>query len=100
MLSAKIPSLLYVRFTPPIHRISLWVALVIAVIITQQSLTVSNAQGSAPYLDKVVHLLAYGLLGLFALPALPGIRPLWVIVGLGLFGGIIECGQGVMELVV
>ena len=98
MSSEKSPRLYYVRFTPAVQRISMWLALVLAVIIAQQSLSVSNAQGGLPYLDKIVHFIAYGALGVFALPAFPRLSPIIVVLALGLFGGIIEIGQGVMGL--
>jgi VanZ family protein len=98
MLSAKTPSLIYSKFSATPRRICAALAVVLAVVIAQQSLSVSNAQESVPYLDKVVHFIAYGALGVFALPALPRMSPLWVVVGLGLFGGMIEFGQGAMGL--
>lgn len=98
MLSAKTPSLVYSKFSATQRRICAVLALVLAGVIAQQSLSVSNAQETVPYLDKVVHFIAYGALGFFALPALPRVSPLWVVVGLGLFGGLIEFGQGAMGL--
>lgn len=97
MLSAKTP-LIYTRFAQPLRILSGVIAVVLAIIIAQQSLTLSNAQGSVQHLDKLVHFLAYGMLGVFALPALPRVAPVWVIAGLGLLGGLIEVGQGVMGL--
>ena len=98
MLSAKTPSLLYTKFSATPRRICAALAVVLAFVIAQQSLSGSNAQEAIPYLDKLVHFIAYGALGFFALPALPRVSPLWVVVGLGLFGGMIEFGQGVMGL--
>jgi len=98
MLSAKTPYLFYARFTPFVRRLCLWIALFLAVVIAQQSLSISNAQGGLPYMDKIVHFIAYGALGVFALPALPRLAPIAVVIALGLFGGIIEIGQGVMGL--
>lgn len=96
MIAAKSPFLDYVRYAPSVRLICQLVALALAAIIAQQSLSVSNAQGSVPYMDKVVHFIAYGALGVFALPALPRLSPILVIVGLGIFGGLIEFGQGIM----
>ena len=98
MLTAQTPTLVYGQFGATRRRVSAGMAIILALIIAQQSLSVSHAQGAVPYLDKVVHFLAYGALGVFALPALPRISPVVVIIGLGLFGGIIEIGQGVMGL--
>lgn len=98
MSSQNSSRLYYVRFAPAIQRISMWLAFLLAVIIAQQSLSVSNAQGGLPYMDKIVHFIAYGALGVFALPALPRLSPVIVVLALGLFGGIIEIAQGVMGL--
>ena len=97
MFPAKTPALIYARYSPTTRHICLWAALVIAAIIAQQSLSVSNAQGGIPHLDKLVHFVAYGALGVLALPALPRMKPLFVVLGIGIFGGIIECAQGFMS---
>lgn len=97
MLSAK-TSLIYTRFKKPFRILSGILAVILASVIAQQSLSVSNAQGAIPHLDKLVHLIAYGALGTFALPALPRLSPILVFIGLGLFGITIEFLQGVMGL--
>ncbi|NNC38392.1 MAG: VanZ family protein [Acidimicrobiales bacterium] len=97
MPAAKTPFLVYVRYTPRVRLVCQLIAIVLAAIIAQQSLSVSNAQQSIPHLDKVVHFIAYGALTVFALPALPRISPIWVVAGLGLFGGLIEIGQGITD---
>lgn len=97
MFSARTP-LIYARFSKALKTLCGILAVILAIVIAQQSLTVSNAQGSIPHLDKLVHLIAYGALGTFAMPALPRIRPIAIFIGLGLFGVIIEFLQGVMGL--
>ncbi len=44
--------------------------------------------------DKVQHAVAFGVLGLLGCLAYPRLRTVWLVIGLSLFGGLIELAQG------
>lgn len=89
---------LYQKFSPAIRKLSGFAALALGLVIAQQSLSVSHAEASVQHIDKIVHAFAYCALGLLTLPALPKVSPLIVLIGLAVFGGIIELAQGMMSL--
>ena len=87
------------------RRFPLWAQIVFGLLtlftigfIAYESLVAVGPQPAVAHLDKLVHLVAYGALGVITLPALSRISPLLICLGLGLFGAGIEIAQGSMGI--
>ena len=89
--------MIYRSFGPKLRYSFILAALLLGGYILVRSLTPMQASVSVPGLDKVVHLCAYLVLGVLCLPALPRVHPLFVWLGLALFGAGIEFAQGSMN---
>ena len=92
------PGIIYKKFGITFRLASSALAILLAGFILVQSLTEAHTSLTVSNMDKVIHLLAYFVLGAATLPALPRLRPLLVWALLSLFGGGIEIMQGMMNL--
>ena len=90
--------MMYRDFSPALKLIFALATIFLAGFITYESLIAVDAEPITNHVDKLVHLGAYFVLGVVTLPALSRMSPLWVCLGLSLFGVTIEIAQGVMGI--
>ncbi len=88
--------MIYRVFNPKINFAFAILAFALAVIITVSSLIPAQPSLSINNMDKIVHVLAYAVLGVAVLPAFPKIKPVNIWLGLSVFGLVIEVLQGLM----
>ncbi|MCF6221113.1 MAG: hypothetical protein L3J65_08375 [Robiginitomaculum sp.] len=89
--------MIYTGFSIGMQRMFLVLAVVLATVIVVKSVTPALPSLSISNMDKVIHVLAYLILGLVTLPALSRFKPLMVWIGLCGFGASIEVAQGLMS---
>lgn len=89
--------MIYTGFSTNVRKAFLGLAVLLATIIFVQSVTPVLTSLSISNMDKVIHVLAYLVLGAVTLPALPRLKPLMVWLGLCGFGASIELAQGLMS---
>ncbi len=89
--------MLYLKFGQGLRRSFLGLLILFATIILVKSLTPALPGLSISHADKYIHVLAYLVLGLVTLPALPRIRPILVWLGVAGFGVGVEVMQGVVN---
>ncbi len=87
----------YTKFSQGLRRLCSGLAMVFAVVILVKSLTPTLPSIPINHADKYLHVLAYLALGAVALPAFAHIRPLFVWLGVVVFGGGVEVLQGVVN---
>lgn len=67
-------------------------------VVAWQSLQPASMEEGIPHLDKVLHLLSYGVLTALALLSRFKINPVWVVFIVILIGVVLEVSQGTMNL--
>ncbi len=88
--------MIYTRFSKPVRRIFLILALLLALAILIISLVPTMPAPHLGHADKYEHLAAYLGLGLLAMPALARLHPSQVWLGLAGYGVLIEILQGTL----
>jgi len=89
--------MLYLKFRQGLRRSLLALSIIIALTILVKSLTPAMPSLSISNGDKLIHVLAYLVLGLATLPVLPRLRPLLVCLGVAGFGAGVEILQGMVN---
>jgi len=89
--------MLYRNFGPMRRQIFMGLSCVFAVIILVKSLTPALPSLNANHADKYIHVLAYLVLAVVVLPALPRLRPFYIWVGVAGFGLGVEVLQGLVN---
>ena len=89
--------MLYTKFGQDLQRSFTGLAIAFATIILVKSLTPALPSLSINNVDKYIHVIAYLVLGVVTLPALPHIRPVLVCLGVAGFGAGIEILQGIIN---
>ncbi len=89
--------MIYKKFSKKTNRLFAILTLALALLIFVKSLSVAMPSLHIHNSDKIIHAIAYFVLGVFALPAFTRVKPIWVFVLTSGFGVLIEILQGLMH---